>query len=447
MTVDRRCRALARIAVGCLFVALVALVIAVVFFDGLTMVVAVLATLLLTGVGAWWFIARRRALRWFGAVLAMAAPVTLVVLSVAVGFWRDGIAVAVPAAAGLVCARAAVRGLDHPPEFAPPRYRRSARSRKPVLIMNPESGGGKVGEFALVAKAESLGARVILLDPGAGQDVAQLAHQAVADGADLLGVAGGDGTQALVAAVAVEHDLPFVVLSAGTRNHFAMDLGLDRADPASGLEALRDGVELRVDLGTVAGRPFVNTASFGAYAAIVQDERYRDSKAGTALDSLPDLLPGDDAALTVNVDGDQLPTPQMLLVSNNPYLESGTLGGGRRPRLDRGVLGVVAVRVDGALSAAQMALLGAGSGAVTVRDAREVRVDAAEARIPVAVDGEALSLETPVVCTIRPGVLRVQVPRRRPDTSPPRPLRTEWRTILGLAIGRLGTEPHRGGDR
>ncbi|MBS2532634.1 diacylglycerol kinase [Catenulispora sp. NF23] len=447
MTVDRRSRTLARIAVGCLLAALVAMVVTVVFFAGLIMVVAVLSALLLTGVGAWWSIARRGALRWFGVVLAVAAPVVLVVLSVAAGFWRDAMAVALPAAAGLICARAAVRGLDRPPEFARPSYRRSALPRKPVLIMNPESGGGKVDEFALVEKAESLGARVILLDSGAGQDIAQMARQAVADGADLLGVAGGDGTQALVAAVAVEHDLPFVVLSAGTRNHFAMDLGLDRDDPASGLEALRDGVELRVDLGTVAGRPFVNTASFGAYAAIVQDARYRDSKAGTALDSLPDLLPGDDAALTVNVDGDRLPTPQMLLVSNNPYLESGTLGGGRRPRLDRGVLGVVAVRVDGALSAAQMALLGTGSGAVTVRDAREVRVEAAEAAIPVAVDGEALSLRTPVVCTIRPGVLRVQVPRRRPDTSPPRPLRTEWRTLLGLALGRLGTESHEGGDR
>lgn len=158
--------------------------------------------------------------------------------------------------------------------------------------MNPRSGGGKVGEHGLVERAEALGARVILLDLDNDPDPAALARKALADGADLLGVAGGDGTQALVAGVAAEHGVPFMVLSAGTRNHFAMDLGLDRDNPVSGLDALKDGVEIRVDLGDVAGRPFVNTVSFGTYAEIVQSPEYRDAKASTALDRLPDLLAG-----------------------------------------------------------------------------------------------------------------------------------------------------------
>ena len=94
--------------------------------------------------------------------------------------------------------------------------------------MNPRSGGGKVIKFALKEKAEKLGAEVALLEGPGMVDVAALARQAVADGADLLGVAGGDGTQALVAGIAAEHGLPFLVISAGTRNHFALDLGLDR---------------------------------------------------------------------------------------------------------------------------------------------------------------------------------------------------------------------------
>ena len=362
--------------------------------------------------------------------------------------WTDrlvfALALGVPLMAG-VTARLALTGdqeawrMPERPAQPPPR--------RPYLIMNPKSGDGKVGKFDLKRKAEALGAEVFLLEGPAHIDVAEVARRAVTEGADLLGVAGGDGTQALVAAVAAERGLPFMVLSAGTRNHFAMDLGLDRGDPAAGLDALRDGVEVTVDLGTVAGRPFVNTASFGAYAEIVQDPQYRDSKAGTALDSLPDLLPADQVALTVDADGERLASPQVLLVSNNPYLESGTLGGGRRPRLDRGLLGVVAVRVDSAFSAAQMALLGAASGAVTVRDVRQVRVDAADAKIPVAVDGEALSLPTPVICTIRPGALRVRVPRRRPQSSPHRPMRTEWRTVLGLALGRFGTHLPAGGGQ
>lgn len=145
-------------------------------------------------------------------------------------------------------------------------------------------------------RAEELGARVILLDLDTHPDPVALARQAVAEGADLLGVAGGDGTQALVAEVAAEHGLPFMVVAAGTRNHFAMDLGLDREDPSSSLDALTDGVELRVDLGDVGGLPFVNTASFGAYAEIVQSPEYRDAKAATALDQLPDLLAGEAGA-------------------------------------------------------------------------------------------------------------------------------------------------------
>ncbi|CAM5646037.1 diacylglycerol/lipid kinase family protein [Streptomyces canarius] len=96
------------------------------------------------------------------------------------------------------------------------------------------------------------------------------------DGADLLGVAGGDGTQALVAEVAAESGLPFLVIPAGTRNHFAMDLGLDREDPSAALEALTDGVELDVDLGYAGQRVFVNNVSFGAYAALAQDPAYRE---------------------------------------------------------------------------------------------------------------------------------------------------------------------------
>src|ERR1043166_9122986 len=132
--------------------------------------------------------------------------------------------------------------------------------------MNPRSGGGKVAKFGLKEKAEALGAEVALLEGPGVVDVADLARRAVAAGADLLGVAGGDGTQALVAGIAAEHGLPFLVISAGTRNHFAMDLGLDRDDPSRCLDALTDGVELHTDIGTVNGRPFVNNASFGAYA-------------------------------------------------------------------------------------------------------------------------------------------------------------------------------------
>ncbi|MFB8243158.1 diacylglycerol/lipid kinase family protein [Kitasatospora purpeofusca] len=304
--------------------------------------------------------------------------------------------------------------------------------------MNPKSGRGKVQRFGLVRRAEELGARVVLLDTSVQQDVAALARQAVTEGADLLGVAGGDGTQALVAEVAAEHGLPFMVISAGTRNHFALDLGLDRTDPATCLDALRDGVELLVDLGRVAGRPFVNTVSFGAYAQIVQSPQYRDAKATTALDQLPELLLGEGGPrLTVEAGDRRLDAPQALLVSNNPYTSPDPLSLGRRPRLDLGVLGVLGVRVEGAAQAAELALRRARATGISTLTARQVTVHADAPEIPVAVDGEALNLPTPVLCTLAVRALRVRVPRDRPGTDPlqqDRTRRLDWRDVVHLAL-------------
>jgi diacylglycerol kinase family enzyme len=308
--------------------------------------------------------------------------------------------------------------------------------------MNPRSGGGKVGRYGLVERAEKLGARVILLDLDADPDPVALARQAVAEGADLLGVAGGDGTQALVAQVAAEHGVPFMVVTAGTRNHFAMDLGLDRDDPASSLDALTDGVELRVDLGDVGGRPFVNTASFGTYAEIVQSPEYREAKAATALDQLPDLLAGAAGTpLTARADDKPLEAPQTLLVSNNPYARADPLGGGRRPRLDTGRLGVIAVKVVSAAQAAELALLGERASGITSLTSRRVVVESDEEFIPVAVDGEALTLPAPVVCSIRPAVLRVRVPKHRPGAPYVAPS-VDWRRIVRLAFART-PGPHK----
>ncbi|WP_432157648.1 MULTISPECIES: diacylglycerol/lipid kinase family protein [unclassified Streptomyces] len=401
-----------------------------------------LAGLALAGAGLWWALAHRGPARLLGVVIAVAGPVGVIILYTAAGLWAIAVGALALWVGALASARSALRRLRRPRGM---RGRRTPPPRRPVLIMNPRSGGGKVERHDLVARAEALGARVVLLAPDGGSDPEAEAARAVAEGADLLGVAGGDGTQALVAGVAAAHDVPFMVLAAGTRNHFAMDLGLDRTDPAHGLDALTDGVELRVDLGDVDGRPFVNTVSFGAYAEIVQHPEYRDAKAVTTLDHLPDLLLGEaGATLDVHADGTRLHAPQAVLVSNNPYGRADPLGGGRRPRLDSGLLGVIGIRVESAAQAAELALRGERAGAIRALPALRVEVTADEAPLPVAIDGEALTLPTPVVCTVRPRALRVRVPRHRPGATyaPPG---VDWRRIVDLALGRpLNRHPQDG---
>jgi diacylglycerol kinase family enzyme len=301
--------------------------------------------------------------------------------------------------------------------------------------MNPRSGGGKVIKFGLKDKAEALGAEVVLLDGPGIVDVAALARQAVAAGADLLGVAGGDGTQALVAGIAAEHGLPFLVISAGTRNHFALDLGLDREDPAAGLDALTNGEELRVDLGTIGGRTFVNNASFGAYAEVVRSPAYRDDKRGTTLQMLPDLLNGHHGARLSAQAGDiRIDGPQALLVSNGQYEMSDVAGLGRRGRLDTGALGVIGVRVNSARQAVDLVRGRRGNG-LTIRTTDELVVDADAPEIPVGIDGETVMMATPVRCTIQPRVLSVVVPRERPGVPSPRAA-LEWPRLRQLASFR-----------
>jgi diacylglycerol kinase family enzyme len=393
--------------------------------------------LLLLGIGGvavalaavWSFLTHRGAVRWISAAVAVAAPLAAAVVAAQTQLLRV-VLVAVVLWGSAVAAGAAA--LSDPDTMAGPEEHETPPPTSPFLIMNSRSGGGKVARFGLVEKAHAAGAEVVLLD-GGDMDVVDLARKALAEGADLLGVAGGDGTQALVAGVAAEHDVPFMVISAGTRNHFALDLGLDREDPTHCLDALTDGVEIRVDLGVIAGRTFVNNASFGAYAAVVQSPAYRNDKAGATLDMLPDILSRHHGArLEVRADDKQISGPQAVLVSNNPYGSGDVAGLSRRQRLDGGVLGVLAVMVDSAADAADL-VRGRRTRSIRRTACAEVVVGADAVSLPVGVDGEALVMATPIRCTIRPGALRVRVPRHRPGVRPKRPA-MDWSRLRALAL-------------
>ena len=395
-----------------------------------------IAGVAVAAVGVWWTLAHTGALRVLGLVLSVTAPLTVLALYSASGMLGP----ALLSLALWMLAVASARTALAPPRSAAGRV---AAPHDPWIVMNPRSGGGKVGRFDLVEKARAAGARVVLLE--GHQDVAGLATRAVAEGADLLGVAGGDGTQALVAEVAARHDVPFAVIPAGTRNHFALDLGLDREDPAAALEALTDGVELRVDLGFAADRVFVNNASFGTYASVVADPAYRDAKLHTTLRTLPGLLTGEDApGLRMRAGPTRADGLQALLVSNNPYLRAvDSARPGRRERLDSGLLGVLGVRVANTAQAARL-VRGARSGSVMRLRADEVVVEADTADIAVGIDGEHVMLPTPVICRTAPGALRVHVPRHRPG-KPPTGAPADWPRVARLARGGLFRHGHRHG--
>ncbi|GAA3784061.1 hypothetical protein GCM10022403_018440 [Streptomyces coacervatus] len=368
-----------------------------------------LAGTAITAAAIWWVLTRRRAARVPALLLAVAAPVSVLVLYAGAHLaW----VVALAAALWLLAVGAGRRALGRAETTVAMPEVPASPVRHAVLITNPRSGGGKVERFGLREKA-------------------------AAEGADLLGVAGGDGTQALVAEVAASLGLPFLVIPAGTRNHFALDLGLDRDDPSKALDALTDGVELRVDLGRAGGRTFVNNVSFGAYAEVVQSPAYRDGKTRTILELLPDLLLGHKGArLTARAGQTTFTELQALLVSNNPYGTGDIAGLGRRARLDGGQLGAVGIDVSSAAQAAGL-LRGGRAPGLTRATATRVVVDADRPSIPAGVDGEALTLPVPACCELRPRALRVLVPRRRPGMRRALPP-LDWRRLARLGL------PHRG---
>ena len=379
---------------------------------------------------AYFFLSRRGMWRWLSLAVFVLAPIAVIVAYVFASLLWVAIVSAAVWLLASVTARSALAG--HQPDWRMPERPALPPASHPYVIMNPRSGGGKVEKFDLKRKAEDLGAEVFLMSGPEAVDVAEVARQAVAGGADLLGVAGGDGTQALVAGIAAEHGIPFLVISAGTRNHFALDLGLDREDPSACLDALSDGVELVVDLGRINGQVFVNNASFGAYAEVVETPSYRDDKLNTTLNLLPDLLQGHRGArLSARAESAEIMGPQALLVANNPYGTGDIAGLSRRARLDRGILGVVGVKVHSARQAVGLLRGTRGSG-LKVLDTTQIEITADAPEIPVGVDGEAIMMSTPVTCTVSPGALRVWVPRNRPGVPAPKPV-VNWARLRHLA--------------
>jgi diacylglycerol kinase family enzyme len=335
------------------------------------------------------------------AVLLLAGSVTLVFVE---HDPRDDVLIAAGVVVVLAAARRAFR--------VRVQWPRAQRPGHPVLFYNPVSGDGKAERFGLAEEARRRGIEPIELRPG--DDLEQLVRDAARRGADAFAMAGGDGSQAIVAMVAAELDLPYACIPSGTRNHFALDLGVDRNDVVGALDAFVNGGERRVDLAEVNGRVFVNNVSLGLYAEAVQRPGYRAAKLRTLLDAIPETLgPGAESPSLFwdGQAGEQ--SAAAVLVSNNPYRLGRAIGSGTRPHLDRGLLGVAAFA---ATRPARNGVVRHGLGIEQwTAAAFEMHGDQ---RVPVGIDGETIHLDPPLRFRIRPGALRVRIAPGHPGTSP-----------------------------
>ena len=422
-------RTAATVAVGAaLFTLTAAVAVAV---DDFPRGLMILVCGLLAAVGSWEGVLRRGWARAAASAFAVAALGAGVLLLADDGFLRILLLLGLGALVWHVAARIA---FDTHVELPP-----AERPERPVLFVNPRSGDGKAARYGLATAARSRGITPVELQPG--EDLGTLVRTAVADGADAVAMAGGDGSQAVVAAVAAEAGLPYACVPSGTRNHFALDLGVDRDDVVGALDAFVDGGERVVDLGEVNGRVFVNNVSLGVYAAAVQRPGYRAAKMRMLLKTLPEVVDprGDSPELRwVTPGGRDRHGAAAILVGNGQYRLGGAAGAGTRPALDQGMLGITVVDPPSSSSP------GPG-GRLPWRQwtAPEFRVDAA-GPVPAGIDGEAAVLDAPVLFRVRPVVLRVRIAKHHPGASPsavePVGAMTALRALIRIAAGQ---EPRR----
>jgi len=297
------------------------------------------------------------------------------------------------------------------------------------LIINPAAGSAATLTESLTRAARGRGIKMRVLEPG--EDATSAALEAADVGAESLAVAGGDGTVAAVAGVAVERNLPLVVVPTGTLNHFARDLGLDLARPLAALDACASRQhERRVDVGRINGRPFINNVSLGLYAEMLADPGYRQDKLGVAQAKLQAAVsdPKQRRALRITPP-DEAPLESIVavVVSNNPYEFARWDRLGQRHRLDTGAL-QISVLDASTLDELERLLAGTLRGAIEFRPAlrhwtsERLEMGALGEVVRAGVDGEPITLEAPLRFSVDPGALRVFVPEGSPASQQVPPL-------------------------
>jgi diacylglycerol kinase family enzyme len=415
----RGARRLARFALVLLLLLVASVLTVLVRSRGLLIVLllALIVAVVVVAVTGWWaFTTSRTWKRWLNLVVAL-LTVGLAALLL-IGFSLT-FAAGMFAIGGLTVAYAETTRRALQRNGAPAAHRAridGSWPTRPWLLVNSRSGGGKAGQVGLMDAARTRGIEVHVLQRG--ENPSELARSAALAGADAVGAAGGDGTLALVAAVAIERRIPFLCVPTGTRNHFAADLGLDRAKPLAALEALdpRSGRMEMVDVGVVNHRLFLNNVSLGAYADLVSEPGYRENKLRTAHTVVPQTLRMEREPLQVAVrlpDGRSYADAVVLFVANNPYSAS-PLESGARPRLDAGVLQVSLLR---ARTGRELASVLARSRHGTADRATWAQwttpallVESAKPEVAAGIDGEYVILTTPLQFRVLPKALQVLLP-------------------------------------
>jgi diacylglycerol kinase family enzyme len=297
-----------------------------------------------------------------------------------------------------------------------------------AIVLNDSSGSGDCAKSAqqLSEIFAEAGREARVTIARGGDQLRTAMKEAVKGRCETLVAGGGDGTINTAASELVDSDIPLGVIPLGTLNHFAKDLGIP-IDLAGAAKLVLQGVLCRVDVGEVNGRVFLNNSSLGAYPAIVRlRERYQASGWGKWFAALwaglVVLRRNPFMGVRIEAEGETIlrRTP-LVFVGNNEYQMTG-LQAGSRKSLTTGRLAVYVLHAErrpGLLRlAGQILLKGAEVKELDLLSVEAATVETRRPLVQVALDGEVVSLKSPMSYRIKPGALAVFAPQGTPACYP-----------------------------
>jgi YegS/Rv2252/BmrU family lipid kinase len=298
-----------------------------------------------------------------------------------------------------------------------------------AIVLNAASGHGKAKQDAArlreLFEAADREARISLARNGV--ELRRLVREAVESGCDTLVAGGGDGTINTAASAVVGRNITLGILPLGTLNHFAKDLGIP-LDLDEAARIILDGTSCQVDVGEVNGRIFLNNSSLGVYPLIVRlRERYRSTLRGKWLAAfwaaLTVMRRHPFMAVKIHVEGQEMirRTP-LVLVANNEYRTTGIHAGTRASIVD-GRLALYVLNAERRQGLLGLALKTLVEGAERVKEldlftVERIAVETRRRRVQVALDGEVVTMESPLLYQSRPRALKVFVPAATSACNP-----------------------------
>ena len=294
--------------------------------------------------------------------------------------------------------------------------------KKLQVIINPAAGVGRPILQALNTGLRDTGIDWDVSITHKAGDAETLAKEALQDGADIVGVHGGDGSVMEVASVLRGTSTPLAIFPGGTANVMSVELGIPSADIAESIDFIAKGsyTTRRIDMGRVNDRLFLLRIGIGLEADMMKsaDQEIKNrfgilAYAFSALNEMRNLTP---TLYRVRVDGELHEIEGIsCMIANSGNVAIGGLTLSKKIDISDGSLDVVIFRradlaamITVSAAVVSPTAEATDSPQVVHYQGREIVVEADPPQT-ISIDGEVIEPVT-LTASVLPGAVNVIVP-------------------------------------